>query len=134
MDMRGGVLPERAYSDQPQSQLLENFDRLLAVDVWKIDMATAQVMMGDRARLLHHLPANDRPVGLGEYLSTYEVADARRVAKLIDQAIDRASPFFYVAALNSKPRDMILGIGEPQGDRISGIFLAPRYPMVAHSS
>lgn len=133
MEMRGGAFPERAYDERAAGQLPEIFHRLIVTDSWEIDMDTAQVTMGERARLLHHIPEGNGRLGLADLLSAYMEDHAREVARLVEHAIETTAPFFYAAVLNNEPYDTIVGVGEPMGGKINGIFLAARYPTISHA-
>ena len=133
MELRGGAFPERAYDERAATHLPEIFDRLIVTDTWEIDMDTAQVAMGDRGRMLHHIPDGPDRLGLADLLSAYRDDHAREVARLIEHAIETTAPFFYAAVLKSEPYDTIVGVGEPLGGKIGGVFLAARYPTVSHA-
>ncbi len=131
MEMREGAYPERAYKGQQPAYMPQAFNRLIVTDLWEIDMDTAQVTMGEQGRMLHHLPPGEGSIGLAEYLGAYSKAHAREVMRLLDHAIENTLPFFYAAVLKSPPRDTIVGMGEPSGNKIAGMFLAPRYPTIS---
>ena len=133
LELRGGAFPERAYDERAAGHLPEIFNRLIVTDGWEVDMDTAQVMMGERARLLHHIPEGNGRLGLADLLSAYKDEHAREVARLIEHAIETTAPFFYAAVLAEAPCDTIVGVGEPIGNKISGVFLAARYPSFSNA-
>ena len=50
-----------------------------------------------------------------------------------EHAIETTAPFFYAAVLAEAPCDTIVGVGEPIGNKISGVFLAARYPSFSNA-
>lgn len=128
----GGALYNEFFKSDMPANLPASFDRFVIADVWDIDMETALVSMGDRAKLIHGLPLLETALGLGTFISTYRGEHSARIAELIEYSIGSGTPFCYVAELADPRKGPVMGIGGIAGNKLAGVFLALRFPTRNH--
>lgn len=88
-------------SEREYGEALASVERLVGLGVWSYDAATDTLWWSERAKRIHGIDPAARPA-FADVIERYAAADRDRVARRLDDAVERGEPFTVDVGLASE--------------------------------